>query len=70
MPKNNRKITTVTRSISFDEDVFAELEIRREELRMDRSEFMKAVLEDTLGILEHPELKDPNRKARVARTKK
>lgn len=64
MGKNNKPRTTVTRSISFAEDVFEAMEARRQELRMERSEFIKAVLEDILGFLPHPELKDLKRKAK------
>ena len=56
-PKTYRKEKTVTRSISFEQDVFDELERRREDLRMTRSEFLRAVLEDSMGILVHPELR-------------
>jgi hypothetical protein len=55
-PKSYRKEKTLTRSISFEEDVFNELERRRVELRMTRSEYIRAVLEDVLEILPHPEL--------------
>lgn len=64
MGRNNRPRATVTRSISFAQDVFDAMEIRRNELRMERSEFIKAILEDTLGFLPHPEIRDQNRKAK------
>jgi hypothetical protein len=56
MGANNRPLTTVTRSLSFDSDTFEMMEVRRTELRMDRSEFIRAILEDRLGIMSHPEL--------------
>ena len=64
MGKNNRPRLTVTRSISFAEDVFIAMEARRKELRMERSVFIKALLEDNLGFLAHPEIKDPTLKAK------
>ena len=64
MGNNHRPRATVTRSISFAQDVFDAMEVRRKELRMERSAFVGAILEDTLGFLDHPELKDPNRKAK------
>lgn len=64
MGKNHRQRLTVTRSISFAQDVFDAMEARRNELRMERSEYIKAILEDTLGFLPHPEVRDPNRKAK------
>ncbi len=55
-PKSYRSNKTITRSISFDQDVFSEMEERREALRMTRSDYLRALLEDRLGILAHPEL--------------
>lgn len=58
MPINKRIVATVTRSISFDETTFAEMEARREVLGIrDRSKFMRAVIEEQLGIAKHPEIK-------------
>ena len=47
---------TVTRSLSFDALVFKQLEKRRRELGMDRSTFIRAILEDYLLIRAHPEI--------------
>lgn len=60
----------VTRSISFDADIFELLEQRRQDLRDDRSNFLNAILEDYLGILPHPELRDPNIKADTEKLEK
>ena len=59
-----KKKNSITQSISFDEELFAAMERRREELRMTRAEFVSAVLESLLGILEHPELDLSTRKTR------
>lgn len=56
MGANHRPVTTVTRSISFDQDTFGLMEARRIQLRMTRSEFLRALLEDRLGVMSHPEL--------------
>ncbi len=64
----NRNKTT--RSISFDNDVFELMEERRKELRYDRSNFLVALLEDSLGILKHPELHDNTIKADEAKLEK
>jgi hypothetical protein len=50
---------TVTRSISFEVDTFKWMEKKRKELRLDRSGFMRIVLEDISGIRQHPELHTP-----------
>jgi len=54
--RTTQKRRSVTQSISFDEELFHAMEKRREELRMSRAQFVGAVLESLLGILEHPEL--------------
>ena len=51
MSKNHKPLTTVTRSICFDREVFMKMEARRLALRLDRSTFIRFVLEDRLGIL-------------------
>ena len=53
-----RKQTGLTRSISFDPRVFAAMEERRRALRLDRSTFVRFVLEDHLGLVARPWLKD------------
>jgi hypothetical protein len=60
VPRNNRKPTTVTRSISFRYDVLAALDERVETLRSDRSAILNGVLEHVLGIMPHPEIVGPN----------
>ena len=64
MGRNKRPVTTITRSISFDNDVFLLMEERRKELRASRSDFLRMLLEDTLGVLSHPEVRDTNRVAK------
>ena len=59
MSKNHKPLTTVTRSISFDREVFMKMEARRLALRLDRSTFIRFVLEDRLGILKRPLLNTP-----------
>ncbi len=54
MSKNQHTNPNVTRSISIDHDVFMKLEARRAELRLDRSTFIRYVLEDHLGIVKRP----------------
>ena len=54
MSKNHKPLTTVTRSICFDREVFMKMEARRLALRLDRSTFIRFVLEDRLGILKRP----------------
>ncbi len=56
MSNNHRPLTTVTKSISFDLDVFKQMEARRLTLRLDRSTFIRFVLEDRLGIVKRPML--------------
>jgi len=56
MPRNHRKKTTVTRSISFRDDVFAALETQIAQCRSDRSKFINGVLEHVMGFMPHPEL--------------
>ena len=48
----------LTRSISFDPRVFAAMEERRRALRLGRSAFVRFVLEDHLGLVARPWLKD------------
>lgn len=67
MGRNHRPLTTVTRSISFDHDVFDLMEIRRKELRATRSDYLRMLLEETLGVLPHPEVHDPSRVAIMAK---
>ena len=54
MSQNHQPLTTVTRSISFAQEVFTTMEARRLALRLDRSTFIRFVLEDRLGILKRP----------------
>ena len=54
MPKNNKPSSSVTRSISFDVNVFNRMEVRRKALRLTRSTFIRYVLEDRLGIIKRP----------------
>ena len=54
MPKNNRPCNSVCRSVSFDTNVFNQMEIRRKALRLTRSTFIRYVLEDRLGIIQRP----------------
>lgn len=63
MPKQQVKRNSPTRSISFDADMFELMEARRAELRMDRSAFIVALLEDTFDVLKHPEIHDAAHKA-------
>ena len=68
-PKKTRN--TITKSISFDEDVYKAMELHREGLRMTRSEYLRAVTEHVLGFLEHPELfKEERSKSVPARVKR
>lgn len=53
-----RIATGLTRSISFDPRVFSAMEERRRALRLDRSTFVRFVLEDHLGLVARPWLKD------------
>lgn len=48
----------LTRSISFDPPVFAAMEERRRALRLDRSTFVRFVLEDHLGLVARPWLRE------------
>ncbi len=59
MSKNQHTNPSVTRSISIDHDVFVKMEARRMELRLDRSTFIRYVLEDHLGIVKRPLLGTP-----------
>lgn len=59
-PKNNRPVTTVTRSISFDHYVLELLDERRKALRLDRSTYICYVLEQHLGIVDRPLLNEPS----------
>ena len=43
--KNNRVVTTVTSSVSFDKEMFAFMEERRQQLRLDRSQFLRELIE-------------------------
>ncbi len=54
MTKNHKPLTTVTKSISFDDKVFMKIEARRLALRLDRSTSIRFVMEDRLGILKRP----------------
>jgi hypothetical protein len=49
----------VTRSISLPREVFERMERSRQELRLDRSTFIRFVLEDHLGIVDRQGLKGP-----------
>lgn len=42
---------TVTRSISFDKEVFKAMEEDRKRLRLDRSQYLRSVLENQLGMV-------------------
>jgi hypothetical protein len=55
MPKNNRKSTTATRSLSFRFDVLAALDLKVALLRSERSTYVNGVFEHLLGIMAHPE---------------
>lgn len=50
----NSSQATFTRSISFDPETFARIEVRRAALRLDRSTFLRYVLEDYFGIIKRP----------------
>ncbi len=41
---------------------------RRTQLRATRSDFLRMILEDTLGVLSHPELHDIKRIAKKTKT--
>ncbi len=56
MGKNHRPKTTVTRSVSFNEECFALLESRRKALRLSRSRWINQSFEHLAGILDHPEI--------------
>ncbi len=66
---NKRERNKTTRSISFDNDIFELMEERRRELRLDRSNFLVNLLEDALGVLSHPELRDERIKADESKLK-
>lgn len=44
------------RSICFDDDLLDAIESQRADLRMSRSELVRAILEEHFDILPHPEL--------------
>lgn len=48
---------TVTRSVSFEAKLFKALERKRRRIGADRSTFLRHILEDALGIRQHPELR-------------
>lgn len=52
MGKNNRPRTTVTRSISFDDEVFKLMEAERKRLRQDRSDYLRTILEERFRLVE------------------
>ncbi len=52
MPKKDK--TTLTRSISFDTEVFDLMEKERTRLRLDRSQYIRQILERELGLVEDP----------------
>ena len=56
MGYNNKPRTTLIRSISFNEEVYACMELLREDLRKDRAGFVNDVLEAVMGLAPHPEL--------------
>ena len=43
--KNNRAATTVTSSVSFDKVMFEFMEERRRQLRIDRSQYLRELIE-------------------------
>lgn len=43
--KNHRAVTTVTSSVSFDKEMFAYMEERRRQLRIDRSQYLRELIE-------------------------
>ena len=56
MPKNNRRPSTVTRSISWRFDLLAAIDTKAEALRVDRSSYINGVLEHMLGLYPRPEM--------------
>lgn len=58
MPSNHRPLTSITRSISFNQEVFIKMEARRMALRLDRSTYIRFVLEEELGIVNRPLLSE------------
>jgi hypothetical protein len=67
MPNNHRPLTSITRSISFDQEVFSKMEIRREALRLDRSTYIRFVLEEELGIVKRPLLRESRKSSPPSR---
>jgi hypothetical protein len=45
MGNNNRPVTTETRSVSFDRVMFEFMEQDRQELRLDRSQYLRELIE-------------------------